>query len=243
MAKKVPRAAARDIFDSATLELVDRGLVRRTGPMRLYGRPNELDVHVEAEMWPDRTGSYFRVLWGIDRQELHDEGGDVGAEHSILGGDLKGLLERGRGILPIKLPGERGQILDFLPFVGSERPSTFDQAVSFLRAAVMGKLLPLVGAVQTRSQLAQYLVANREHIDRNGLLPEGEIKDLWAARLLIDVARIEDAVPHIRTYLRTSMAHRETRDKALENMRSAVAAVDPNLDLDEILRRPEEAAG
>lgn len=236
MAGRTARAVARDIVDAAAQELVHRGSVRRLGPMRFHGRPHELDLHIEAEMWPDRTGRYFRVLWGIDRRELHDAGSPVGAEHCILGGDLKGLLGRGAGVLPIKLPGERAGLLDFLPRMGPARPSNVEDAVEFVRSALMDEFLPLTEMLRTRTELADHLVDSRRSIDRNGLQPEGEIKDLWAARLLIDEGEIERALPHIAAYLRESTAERETRAEAMAAIRSAVVEVDPNYDLDRALR-------
>lgn len=135
------------------------------------------------------------MLWGIDRRELDDEGSPVGAEHCILGGDIKGLMGRGPGVLPIKLPGETAGLLDFLPRIGSERPSNVDGAVGIVARVLDGQLAPLVEMLQTREELAQYLVRNRAFLDRNGLQPEAEIKDLWAARLLVDAGDIEDALP------------------------------------------------
>ncbi len=236
MTERAARAAAREIVDAAVRELVHRGAVGRVGPMRFRGRPHELDLHIEAEMWPDRTGRYFRVLWGIDRRELHDAGSPVGAEHCILGGDLKGLLGRGAGVLPIKLPGERAGLLDFLPRIGSARPSTSEEAVEFVRSALIDEFLPLTEMLRTRTELAEHLAVNRRSIDRNGLRPEGEVKDLWAARLLIDACRIESALPHVAAYLRESTAERETRAEAMAAIRSAIAEVSPNYDLDRALR-------
>ena len=236
MTRRAPRAVAREIIDAAVRELVHRGPVRRLGPMRFHGRPHELDLHIEAEMWPDRTGRYFRVLWGIDRRELHDAGSPVGAEHCILGGDLEGLLGRGAGVLPIKLPGERAGLLDLLPRIGSARPSNFEEAVEFVRSALLDEFLPLTERLRTRTELAEYLAVNRRSIDRNGLRPEGEVKDLWAARLLIDAGRIESALPHVLTYLRESTAEPETRAEAMAAIRSAMAEVDPDYDLDRALR-------
>ncbi len=152
MTERTARAVGREIVDAAVRELVHRGSVRRLGPLRFHGRPHELDLHIEAEVWPDCTGRYFRVLWGIDRRELHDAHSPVGAEHCILGGDLKGLLSRGPGVLPIKLPGARAGLLDFLPRIGSARPSNFEEAVEFVRSALLDEFLPLTEMLRTRTE-------------------------------------------------------------------------------------------
>lgn len=169
-----------DIFKQATAQLVSEQGFRRVKPARILISRGPVWQVVEVEPWPDRGGGYFRIPWGvgvagekaltIGESNTITKQGRRDAESATMSGDLGGALDRGKGFLTVKLPGQRFNLTDLLP--RGVRPRTDAEAVDFVHDALDGHLLPILNQTRSIQELASFILNNTDFLARNSIWPD-----------------------------------------------------------------------